>query len=239
MRQNRLNLMLVASIPPTRPAVTLYLDRESWHSFAFTVGARLCLRTFCESTVIDPASGLGDTRGDGTTVFLTSFGGRPSDVLLPRAPPMSAAHFNAAVFMENDARFFLQQGGESALKAHLESTFYNNLDLALGFAANCPAGNGAKGPHWQQLSYIDDSIDQFLSPPVVAFDAMLKSVAFFSSQCSPHFAQPRVELMEALLGTALGSRIMSFGTCFHNADLGEVLPECKGLPVNNVDHGKH
>jgi len=224
--------------------VSLYIDSHSWLSFAFPLGTRICPTTRCASTILDyPINRLTNDRssnGNDIEVFLTNWGGRPSEILFPRA---SAGRklLNTVVFMENDVRFFDSQ---ESLEDHLLSTIYPFIDLAFGFTSSSIISKKSLEkamkhiPEWKQLAYIDDPIGSFQMASPIPFPKLIPKVAFFSSQCSPQFAEPRIKIMNEL-SLLLGDKLSSFGSCFHNADLSELLPQCMGIPVHNVDHGKN
>jgi hypothetical protein len=207
---------------------TLLIDPESWLSFAFPLGQRICPTTGikCSSQVFGVERTPARDVAVAETVYLTSFGGRPNPVRLPDSTDM----FKVAVFMENDARLY--PGGAAGLESVLEASFFPQLDLALGFAPQSPVPNSHVP--WERLSYIDDPESMFSNPPV-PWENKISGVAFFSSQCSPLFAQPRLELVERFT-QAFQGRFASFGACHHTESLAETVPECVGLPVWNVDH---
>ena len=217
--------------------VSLYIDKDSWLSFAFPLGTRSCPKTVCTTLIYDPSdSALSSTRE--THVYATSFGGRPSPIILPSSSGRKLMEA-AVVFMENDARFI--PGGEAGLASLLEETdWWPQLGLALGYAPHPPAplrgppDHLLRGPaEWRQLSYIDDPVGHFAAHSPVPWAAKMKGVAFFSSQCLPSFAAPRLDMARDLV-RLLGDKFHSYGECYHTANLEENLPECIGLPVRSV-----
>lgn len=223
--------------------VSLYVDSHSWLSFAFPVGTRMCSTTKCTSTVLEyPTHIINNTNSIDISVFLTSWGGRQSSIIIPQPSSRGGGRLlkHASVFMENDLRFFQSQ---EALNQHLLNTIYPSFDLAFGFTSNSivsfsssSSGDKYKLPEWKQLAYIDDPISSFSMPSALSFNKMINKIAFFSSQCSPLFAEPRIAIMQDL-SKLLGAQLSSFGNCFNNAELSTVLPQCAGIPVHNVDHG--
>jgi DNA-directed RNA polymerase subunit RPC12/RpoP len=92
------------------------------------------------------------------------------------------------------------------------------------------------GPReWKQLAYIDDPYEHFSTPPALPWAKQIKAVAYFSSQCRPEFAAPRLAIASAL-AAHLGASLHSYGACIHTRELADILPQCVGLPVHNVDH---
>ena len=220
----------------SEPLVELVVDADSWLSFAFPMGVRLCPTSRCQSTVYGYSNSSPEASA---TVYLTSFGGRVSPINVPSRRTLSGESkslaLSAVVFMENDARF------ERNLSQRLSSAgWWQNLDLALGYASDPPApirfGSMNIGPReWKQLSYIDDSFQSFSNPPPLPWAKQLKAVAYFSSQCSPEFAAPRLAIASEL-ATHLGESLHSYGNCIHNRELTQELPQCADLPIHNVDH---
>jgi len=140
----------------------------------------------------------------------------------------------------------------------MEQSFGPYLSLALGYRPNPPwevkessaARWSIQQVPWRRVSYLNDPLERFsewpshfqradhLSPEhhhTETFQqrtGMIPGIAFFSSQCDSVLAKSRLDLVAALVPAleAEGVRFSSFGKCFHNADLAEVLPECARLP---------
>lgn len=229
------------SDPELKTKVNLFIDSHSWLSFAFPTGTRMCATTKCTSEVIDyPTDLIDDRQYRGTSVFLTSWGGRQSSIVIPKSMRNQDGQvLKAAVFMENDLRFFDSQ---ASFDVELLGTIYPSFDLVFGFSNESILSReaiknyGYKLPEWRQLAYVDDPIESFTTEPALPFHQMIPKIAFFSSQCSPVFAQTRIQIMQDL-SELLGDRLSSFGSCFHNAKLSDAVPQCVGIPVHNVDHG--
>ena len=148
----------------------------------------------------------------------------------------------------------LLTGGRHGLALELERTLGSRLSLAMGCRPTPPwevvPGSSAWQVPWRRISYINDPIERFNewssypdlskhsnheknhSSIFQAKTGMLPGIAFFSSQCEPIRSQARIDLLVELLPAFRreGVRFASFGKCFHNADLAEVLPECAQLP---------
>lgn len=99
--------------PPdsVRPVVCAAVDPVSWLAWEFPMGiTRECSRSACrvnvdqgyEATPINSNDPLVSGSSCNATVYLTSFGGRPNAVNLPKMPRRN--HVNVVVFMENDVR---------------------------------------------------------------------------------------------------------------------------------------
>ena len=102
-----------ASKPPSteKPVVCASVDPISWLAWEFPMSVtRDCPQSKCRVNV-DQGHGATPINGNNpsmlgsscnATVYLTSFGGRPNAVNLPKMPRRN--HVNAVVFMENDVR---------------------------------------------------------------------------------------------------------------------------------------
>ena len=92
-----------ASKPPNaeKPVVCASVDPISWLAWEFpTDVTRDCPYSKCRVNVDQGHTAV--STDCNATVYLTSFGGRPNAVNLPKMPRRS--HINAVVFMENDVR---------------------------------------------------------------------------------------------------------------------------------------
>jgi len=92
-----------ASKPPNaeKPVVCASVDPISWLAWEFpTDVTRDCPHSKCRVNVDQGHTAV--STDCNATVYLTSFGGRPNAVNLPKMPRRS--HINAVVFMENDVR---------------------------------------------------------------------------------------------------------------------------------------
>ena len=219
------------------PSVDLVIDADSWLSFAFPIGLRLCPASRCQSSVYGSHWNSSEAPA---IVYLTSFGGRASPIVVPSRRRLSREGkrlaLSAVVFMENDARFVRNLSHSLELLG-----WWQDLDLALGYAADPPApidsGSVDLGPReWKQLSYIDDPFEDFSNPPPLPWAKQIKAVAYFSSQCRPEFAAPRLSIASELATHLGGSLLHSYGKCIHNRELADELPGCSDLPMHNVDH---